>query len=174
MTFIGFWDDATATAFSDDLDAAMERLRRAGTRPGGYLYLCDFSRSAIQSPAMVERFQRLAAGAGTQARRVATIVASVLQRMQTQRMAASYDHYRFFLVSGATEAEAWLLSQEPIRLERHTALEGTASRGPWQWVMLAEPAGWLPPGIFYRALAWFSEEIGAEAKECGINVPPVR
>jgi len=117
MTFFGFWDDATATAFSDDLDVAIERLKRGGIKPGDYLYLCDFSGSAIQSSVMVERFQRLAAGAGTQARRVATIVASILQKMQTQRMAASYDHYRFFLVSEAAEAEAWLLGPEPTRLE---------------------------------------------------------
>lgn len=109
MTFIGFWDDAVADAFAEELGQAMERLRKAGIKPGDFLYLADFRGSAIQSPVMVERFRGFAATAGTQARRVAIIAASTLQKMQTQRMAESYHHYRFFLPGQEAEAEVWLL-----------------------------------------------------------------
>ncbi|MDO7844482.1 hypothetical protein [Sphingomonas immobilis] len=109
MTFVGFWDDATATAFAVELDAAMDTLARAGCRPGTYLYHADFRGAAIWSPAMVERFQRFAASAGTKALRVAILVGSTLQKMQTKRMAEAYDHYGFFQSGEDAEAEAWLL-----------------------------------------------------------------
>lgn len=111
MTFMGFWDDAVADAFGEELGRAMERLRGAGIQPGEFLYLADFRGSAIQSPVMVERFRGFAATAGTQARRVAIIAASTLQKMQVQRMAESYDHYGYFLPGQEAEADAWLVSE---------------------------------------------------------------
>lgn len=110
MIFIGFWAEATANAFAVELDQVLDRLAKAGIKPGGFVFLADFRGSAIQSPVMVERFRGFAASAGTKARRVAVIAASALQKMQTQRMAEAYDHYGFFLPSQEAEAEAWLFA----------------------------------------------------------------
>lgn len=109
ISLSGFWSSEVADAFTAELYRAIDRNPRPNEMRRRLTFLVNFTDCVVQSPAMVERFQRFTNEFGAGARRVAIVVDSALLRMQTRRL-APFDHYRFFASEEEAAAEAWLRS----------------------------------------------------------------
>ena len=105
IEYIGFWEEAVANAYEQELARAMAALGAGPCPPGQYRYLVDFTDCTVQSAAMVARFQAFGAGPIALAARIAVISSSHLLTMQIKRMGDTVTA-EFFTTK--PEAIAWL------------------------------------------------------------------
>ena len=106
----GFLDLEEIRDFRRDMTALVNRVRR---RQGHFLLLVDLRESMVLSlDVMVEVGQQMQWNIDNGMNRSATLVSSVLQRMQIDRTSERDSRFRCFL--DEAEAEVWLVSEANV------------------------------------------------------------
>ena len=112
LDLVGFWSEDTATAFAQDVQAA---VRRIGARPNQHLVLADLSRFRLQSQAVVAICRSSILDARLPARRLAVVVGEGLARIQIKRILVR-DGMEVF--AGRQAAIGWLLDEDRATMRR--------------------------------------------------------
>jgi hypothetical protein len=99
----GYWDDATMKRFDSELRRLLPALPAGGCMIGEQNTLFDTTAYAVQSQDVLAQLGIMAADPSIGSRRIAVLVSSTLNKLQTRRIAPDYG-----LFSDRDEAMRWL------------------------------------------------------------------
>ena len=103
----GYWDDATMKRFDSELRRMLPALPAGGCRIGEQNTLFDTTAYAVQSQDVLAQLGTMASDPSIGSRRIAVLVSSVLNKLQTRRIAPGYG-----LFSDREAALQWLFEPD--------------------------------------------------------------